>query len=595
MTVGDWLDRRTGFRRLRDAILDEPIPGGARLAYVFGGVLVAALALEAITGVALMTVYAPSATTAWGSVVHLERAVPGGWLVRGLHHFGAQAMVVILALHLAQVALYGAYKSPREVTWWLGVALLFATLGFALTGALLPWDANGYWATRVATNLVGAVPLVGPPTQRLLQGGSSFGTLTLTRFYTLHVAVLPALVATLLAAHVALFRRHGVTPPPGADLRRHDRYAPAQLARDALCALAVVAVVFALALRAHGAPLDAPADPATLYPARPAWYFRALFELVERFDGPLAPLVATLLPALATLYLLALPLLDRAPTRALRPRLRLLAPLGAGALAIGVLTAASIVADRRDAQLQKTLALASNRAEAALTLAAHGIPPDGPLAMLRRDPETRGAALFERHCANCHRLGNLGPNPERQKAPDLTGWGTREFVLAILDDPDADGRFGKTPYRGAMPSFVRPPSDPVRAKAWKPLSDDERDAIATFLAAEGDEPYDPSHHAAAAKLVAARCTSCHLFRGRTDDDDALGPELSGWGSVAWIRAQIANPGTKATYREAALADGREGHMPRFDDELDKRDLDLLARWVFRHARGSRLDDSIAGR
>jgi ubiquinol-cytochrome c reductase cytochrome b subunit len=595
MTIGDWLDRRTGWRHLRDAVLDEPVPGGARLAYVFGSVLVASLVLQAITGVAMMTVYAPSATTAWASVEHLQRVVPGGWLVRGLHHFGAQAMVVAAGLHLAQVAIAGAYKSPREVNWWLGLALLAATLGFALTGYLLPWDAKGYWATRVATNIVGTVPLVGAAAERLLQGGAEYGTLTLTRFYTLHVAVLPAFVVATLAAHLALFRRHGMTPLPGADTTRVDRFFPAQLARDAFASLALLAVVFALAIHFHGAPLDAPADPSTDYPARPEWYFLGLFQLLKYFEGPLEVVGTALLPALAMLYLVALPLVDRGPDRALRPRLRFVAPLGAGAIAVVALTATAMLADRRDEAFQKARALATRRAEAALALAKNGVPPDGPLAMLRRDPETHGAALFEEHCAKCHRLGDVGPSAADQKGPDLTGWGTREFVLAMLDDPDTDARFGRTPYRGEMPSLVHPPSDPERAKGWRPMSDGDRDSIATFLAAEGDEPYDPSHHAAGAKLVAQRCTSCHLFRGRTDDDDALGPELSRWGSVAWIRAQIANPGTNATYREAALAPERKGHMPRFDADLDKADLDVLARWVWRHARGSRLGDSIAGR
>ena len=136
--VADWLDSRTGYRALLVHALDEPVPGGARWAYIWGSVLVGCITLQAITGWAMMAYYAPSATTAWASVEHITYGVSGGWLVRGLHHFGAQAMVVTLALHLLQVAIFGAYKAPREVNWFLGLGLLGVTLGFSLTGYLLP-------------------------------------------------------------------------------------------------------------------------------------------------------------------------------------------------------------------------------------------------------------------------------------------------------------------------------------------------------------------------------------------------------------------------------------------------------------------------
>jgi ubiquinol-cytochrome c reductase cytochrome b subunit len=583
----DWLDARVGHRALIKHALDEPIPGGPRWAYIFGSILVGSIALQAITGWAMMAYYAPSATTAWASVEHLSYAVVGGWLVRGLHHFGAHVMIVAIALHIAQVAVWGAYKAPREVNWWLGLGLLGVTIGFGLTGYLLPWDQKGYWATRVATNIAGTMPIAGKAVQRLLVGGGEYGSMTLTRFYTLHIAILPLLLALLLGAHVALFRKHGVTPGASVDTTKIGWFYPAQLARDVGGVLVMFAVVLFLALREHGAPLDAPADPASDYPARPEWYFLSLFQLLKYFPGQLEVVATLVVPGAAGLYLAALPLWDTPQNRALGPRLKYLAPLFGIGVGVAALTGLSMRSDARDKAFQKARVLATQRAEAAVELANQGIPPDGPLAMMRRAPATRGPALFQEHCANCHRLGDLGPEPAKATAADLTGWGTAEWALSVMEDPDAPNRFGKTPYKREMISLVHPPADPQAAKNFHPMPEANRKAIAGFLANEAAEVKDPGHDAAGAKLIAAACTGCHLFRGQTDDDESIGPELAGWGSTAWTRTQIANPGTNATYRPEALNPERKGHMPRFDDKLEPDEINLLATWVRNKARGNK--------
>jgi ubiquinol-cytochrome c reductase cytochrome b subunit len=585
--LGDWLDTRIGYRALIKEALDEPVPGGARWAYIFGSVLIGCITLQAITGWAMMAYYAPSATTAWPSVEHLTFGVYAGWLVRGLHHFGAHAMIVVIGLHILQVALFGAYKAPREVNWWLGLGLLGVTVGFGLTGYLLPWDQKGYWATRVATNIAGTVPIMGKTVQRILQGGPEYGSMTLTRFYTLHIAILPVLLAALLGGHLVLFRKHGVTPAASADLKKVDRFYPVQLAKDVGGVLLMLLIVLVLALREHGAPLDAPADPASDYPARPEWYFLSLFQLLKYFPGSLEVVGTLIIPGVAGLYLALLPIWDSVPTRAIGPRLKYLAPLFAIGGGVAVLTAVSLRADARDQPFQKARAVATRRADAAIVLAKQGIPPDGPLAMLRHDPETRGTALFQENCASCHRLGDLGPPLDKATAPDLTGWGTAEWVLAVMDNPDDPRKFGKTPYKGEMVSLVHPPADPHAAKTFRPMAEPNRLAIATFLANEAAEVRDPQHDSAGAKLISVGCTSCHMFRGQTDDEDSVGPELSGWGSTAWIRAQIANPGTNTTYRAEALKPERKGHMPRFDDKLDADDINLLASWVRTKARASK--------
>jgi ubiquinol-cytochrome c reductase cytochrome b subunit len=583
VSFGDWLDERTGHRALLRDALDEPVRGGARLAYVWGSALTLLLVVQGVTGWLLMSAYAPSATTAWSSVAHITFTLRAGWIIRGLHHFGAQAMVVVVAIHLGQTALFGAYRKPRELNWLLGLGLLGLTLGFALTGYLLPWDQKGYWATRVATNIAGTVPLIGPWTQELLVGGPEYGHMTLTRFHTLHVAVLPALTVLLLVGHIALFRKHGVTPPASADQRRIDRFYPKQLGLDLVVGFVILLALFALTAREHGAPLDAPADPASDYPARPEWYFLALFELLKYFHGALEPVGAVGVPLLVGGFLVALPFLDRKPSNAILARLPLLAPLLLILLAAGGLTAMSLAADAKDESFQQGRKLAAERATRAIALFREGVPPEGPLAMLRNDPETRGADLFQAHCASCHRLGELGPPKEKQTAPDLTGFGTKAWALAVLDDPDAVHLFGKTPFKGMMPSLTRPPADPEAAKLFTPMSGPDQQAVADFLVAQarGQDARDTPGE----KLVRQRCTGCHRLDGKTDDEESLAPELRGWASVGWIEAQIANPGSGKTYPAGAVSKDLEGHMPAFEEKLSEKDRKILAMWTQRRGQG----------
>jgi ubiquinol-cytochrome c reductase cytochrome b subunit len=587
-----WLDERVGHKKLIGELLDEPIPGGARWAYVFGSALAISFMVQAVTGVLLMTAYAPSAQTAWASVHYISFTLPGGWIVRGLHHFGSQAMVVLLGAHLLQVAIYGAYKRPREMNWFFGLALLAVTLGFALTGYLLPWDQKGYWATKVATNIAGTTPGLGRQIQELMQGGAAYGTLTLTRFHALHVGVLPATLAILLAGHVLLFRRHGITPPVNADLRVVDKFYPRQVWRDLLVSLIVLGVVFLLTRQDHGAPLDAPADPASEYPARPEWYFLSLFQLLKYLHGPLEMIGTLGIPAIAGAYLFGLPFFDRKPTNALRPRLLVLSPLFAGLLGIGVLTLLSMRDDARDPKFQEARALADEQANTATKLALAGVPAAGPLEMLRNDPELRGRAIFEKKCASCHVLGKLGDR-KKAGASVLDGWGTETWILEMMHDPDAPEKMGRTPFKGRMPSMDVAPKDAAPdAPPFKPMTPGDMKAAASFLASQGDEPGELQNDAlrgptsAGEKIVKERCTACHLYQGEGDDGgEEVAPELSRYGSIAWTTSQVRNPATKTTYRDKALDPSMKGHMPRFDEQLSPADVEVVARWVRAKARG----------
>ena len=298
--LADFLDDRTGYRAVVHEALYERVPGGARWRYVWGSTLVFAFLTQVITGLFLWASYSAGAQTAWESVYYIQHEMTGGWLLRGIHHFMAQAMVVLLALHLLQVVIDGAYRAPREVNFWLGLVLMMLVLGMALTGYLLPWDQKGYWATIVATNLAGLVPLAGPSIQRLVIGGPEYGHHTLTRFFALHAGFLPGTLVVMLVVHLALFRKHGLHAKQ--PLRKPDAmFWPDQVLKDAVAMLAVMAVVLGVilvpALRAMlagepvvpgelGAELGAPADPSLPYAAaRPEWYFLFLFQFLKVFDG----------------------------------------------------------------------------------------------------------------------------------------------------------------------------------------------------------------------------------------------------------------------------------------------------------------------
>ena len=207
MKIFDWLDERAGHRRLLSHVLGERVLGGASFAYVFGSVLTYLLLQQMITGVFLALYYSPSSSDAWASVAHLQDTVTLGWFVRGLHSYGASAMVIVAGLHLLQTAVWGAYKKPRELNWIIGVMMLGLILAFALTGYLLPWDQKGYWATKVATGIAGTTPLAGEALQQVIQGGNEYGNLTLTRFFAIHVFILPALILGLLAGEWVVVRQ----------------------------------------------------------------------------------------------------------------------------------------------------------------------------------------------------------------------------------------------------------------------------------------------------------------------------------------------------------------------------------------------------
>jgi len=219
----DWLDSRTGIVTQTKDFLTEDVPGGASYWYAFGSATVFALILQVATGIFLTFYYAPSTATAWESTKFLMDKVPAGSIVLGLHYWGASAMIAFMTMHLLQVLLWGAYKKPRELQWIVGVILFILTLVLGLTGYLLPWDLNALLASRVAINIAGNAPILGPAILNFLQDGNGIGTLTINRFFGIHVWLVPALLVGLVAI-LRRGRRTHRTPHGGlAERRLHAR------------------------------------------------------------------------------------------------------------------------------------------------------------------------------------------------------------------------------------------------------------------------------------------------------------------------------------------------------------------------------------
>lgn len=211
--VGDWLDQRIGWKSVWETIFVRKVPKVNWL-YTLGSATLFTAVNQIVTGILLTIYYVPSPDQAYDSVRYITTQVPAGWMIRGLHHWGASAMVLLTVLHMLRVIFYGSYKFPREVTWFTGVGLLVIVLGFGFTGYLLPWDQKAYWATTVGTRIAEVTPLVGDLILRVMRGGSELSAVTLARFFGVHVWFLPAALLALLGVHLYLVVRLGISDLP---------------------------------------------------------------------------------------------------------------------------------------------------------------------------------------------------------------------------------------------------------------------------------------------------------------------------------------------------------------------------------------------
>ena len=499
----NWFEERTGLPSAIQGFFDEEVPASAGWHQVFGSVALFSFMVQMLTGILLAVNYAPTPGEAWHSVRYIMTELTGGAMIRGLHHWGASVMIVVVVLHMVQVFLWGAYKKPREATWLIGVVLLLLTLAYGLTGYLLPWDNRAYWGTIVATQIGASLPGAGPWVQRLLGSESGIGAVTFARFYAIHVLLLPPATLALIGLHVYLVRRHGVAPAAG-DTAPRKRFFPGQVMKDTVAIFITFAVLFALAVMVR-VPLERMADPTdTSYIPRPDWYFLFLFQLLKFFEGSLELIGSVVLPNLAIVALLLTPFIDRGAVKRVTQRKTAMAVVAMAAFVWTGLTVAAVRSTPATPQIDVT--------------SIAGPEPWQSLTPV----ELAGAGHFlSEGCQSCHTEGGKGIGPDlinRTKKRDT------QWLIAHFRNPQPGSN---------MPAVQ--------------LTGGQMSALATFLLKASPETATilqtapPFATEGASIYMKHQCGACHLVNGH---GSKLGPALNGLAQRRqrdWIEEHFVNP------------------------------------------------------
>jgi ubiquinol-cytochrome c reductase cytochrome b subunit len=493
-------DERTGIYSGLKHFLYEEIPASSGWHQILGSLALFLILVQFFTGIMLSFNYAPTPGDAYDSVRYILTDVTAGRLMRGLHHWGASMIIVIVVLHMVQVFLYGAYKKPREGTWIAGVVLLLLTLAFGLTGYLLPWDNRAYWGTTVTTSIGATVPLAGPYVSRLLASTGDIGVQTFARFYALHVLILPPAIILLIVLHVYMVRRHGVAPAPGDEDLPKKGFFPEQIFKDTVAVFVGFAILFTMAIAVR-VPLEHMADPTdTAYIPRPEWYFLFLFQMLKVFKGPLEVVGTVVLPTLAILALILTPFIDRSKIVHVRQR----------TLAFGIVLLAALG--------WGGLTLAAVKSTPPQTPASE-IDYSGPVEWMQMTPaQLAGVHAFQQaRCGDCHNVGDGAP----RSGPNLPVSGTRHDAAWLTAH--------------------------LQQQMKANLSDDElRDltTLMTKLTPDNSEVVDSSPAFAVEGAVIFqknKCVFCHALNGV---GGTIGPPMNGLAnrrSEDWVIRHFENP------------------------------------------------------
>ena len=509
----DWLENRTGLETAIQNFLYEDIPASSGWHQIIGSTAVFFFIIQVFTGGLLAFNFAPTPGDSYNSVRYIMTELTGGRLIRGLHHWGASMMLIIVVLHMIQVFLYGAYKKPREATWMVGCVLLLITLVFGLTGYLLPWDNRAYWGTVVTTQITGSAPVMGPYLTRLLGSEAGVSRVTFSRFYALHTILLPPLVIILIGIHIYLVRKHGVAPAVD-DTAPRRKFFPEQVFKDTVGVAIAFIILFTLAVVAE-APLGRLADPTdTAFIPRPEWYFLFLFQTIKFFKGPLEVLGAVVLPGIAVLILFLVPFLDRGPMVRLGKRTFAFTAVILVALAWTGLTTAAVMTTPPNPE--ENGLIATSESETAIQAWQHLSPE-----------ELQGLALFRKeNCKACHPGGgNKGIGPELTKMP--ADHRNAAWLVPHFQNP------AKVVPGSAMPPVQLKDADlnALSAFVMKLTPDNETSIMAApDYVVQGALVYQNNH-----------CNSCHQIGGV---GQKLGPALDGVSERhdrAWLEQHFRDP------------------------------------------------------
>lgn len=467
--VGNWLEDRLGIMAVVMPTMRHPVPSGARWWYVFGSATLTLLLIQILTGICLALVYVPSPDQAFESLEYLNYEQYLGWFLRAVHYWAATGMVCMLFVHMTQVFLFGAFKYPREMTWVVGVGLLAATLGMAFTGQVLRWDQDAYWGVGVGSSMAGRVPFLGPYIVELLLGGQQIEAATLSRFFTLHVFVLPAILLSLLVLHLYLVLRKGISEPPVPGIpvvpeTYHEQYEkiletdgepffPDAMWRDAIFSfLVVVAVVLIAFFIGPYGPSSIPDPTLTNSNPRPDWYFLWLFALLALSPPEAETFIMLVLPVLLFGILIIIPFVAGRGERHWKRR-----PVAV--LSVIVVFISFVVLTYLGFTAPWSPIMDAWSADPIPERLVSWDKPDVVTERRQLTPlELQGAVVLQnKDCRNCHALDGIGG----KRGPDLNG------VALRLTEPELVRQV--TQGGGNMPAY------------GKQLSAAEVDALVSFL------------------------------------------------------------------------------------------------------------------